>query len=253
MNSWTAACLALVISTSAVAKEPMPTVFNTYANAEIVIEPDGWVSDIKFVGSKLGATLESSLSAKIREPGLFQTGLINGKPAQTHSMLQLQLRAESDLKNKQALFSLYNIAVSTMYLPDSQNYVIYPERMLQKGREAKVLVHVSYDTNGAVTDAHVDETQSKVHADFARSALRYTRNLKFFVETVGGVKQGGSAFVPVYYVIAENKEALASYVFKLPSGERLEMQPGEPTPDVTATKMQASLTKPFMPQALTDG
>jgi|GEM_PF-3521285 len=253
MKSWIAAGFALAISLSAVAKEPIPTVFTTYANAKIVIESDGRVSDIKFVGPKLGATFESSLSAKIREPGLFQTGLLNGKPAQTHSMLQLQLRAESDVKNKQTVFSLYNIVVSTRYLPDSHNYVIYPKRMLQRGREAQVLVHISYDANGAVIDAHVDETQSKVHADFARSALRYTRNLKFFVETVGGVKQGGSAFVPVSYKIVGNDDVLANYEFRLPSGERLQMQPGEPVPDVTSTKMQASLTKPFVPQALTDG
>ncbi len=253
MNTLTAACFALLINMSAVAKEPVPKVFNTYANAEIVIESDGRVSDITFVGPKLGATLESSLSAKIREPGLFHTGMLNGKPAQTHSMLLLQLRAESDLKNKQALFSLHNISVSTRYLPDSKNYVIYPRRMLQRGREAEVLVHIRYDANGVVIDAHVDESQSKVHADFALSALRYTRNLKFFVETVGGVKQGGSASVPVFYKIVGNNDSLANYVFRLPSGERLEMQPGEPAPDVTATKMQASLTKPFVPQALTDG
>ncbi len=252
MKSWTAACFALAISLPAVAKEPTPTVFTTYANAEVVIEPDGRISDIKFVGPKLGSALESSLSAKIRAPDLFQAGLLNGTPARTHSMLTLQLRAESDLKNKQTLFSLHDVSVSTMLFSSGRNYPIYPENMLRNGREAKVVVEVSYDAHGVVTDAHVDAAQPKMHIDFERSALRYARKAKFFVEEVGGVAQGGSAFVPVFYKIID-KSALAQYTFKLPSGGSLNMQPGEPTPDVTSTKMQASLSKPFVPQALTDG
>ena len=253
MKSWIATCFALAISISALAKEPIPTVFTTYANAEVVIEADGQVSDIKFVGPKLGSALESSLSAKIRAPDLFQVGLLNGKPARTHSMVQLQLRAESDLKNKQTLFSLNDISVSTMFFTSGRDYPIYPERMIQNQREAKVLVQVSYDAKGTVTDAQVDATQPRVHLDFERSALRYVRRLKFFVEEVGGVAQGGSATVPVFYKIISNDQLAALYTFKLPSGVSIDMQPGEPKPDVTSTKTQASLSKPFVPQALTDG
>ena len=64
---------------------------------------------------------------------------------------------------------------------------------------------------------------------------------------------GGSAFVPVTYKIVSDSELSALYTFKLPSGGSLNMQPGEQTPDVTSTKMQASLSRPFVPQALTDG
>ena len=252
MKSWIAACFALAISLSAAAKEPIPTVFTTYANAEIVIESDGRVSDIKFVGPKLGSTLESELSAKIRAPDLFQAGLLNGKPARTQTMLMLQLRAESDLKNKQTLFSLHDISVSTITL-NARNYPIYPERMLQNQREANLLLKVNYDVNGVVTDARIDADQPKVHIDFVHSALRFARKMQFFVENVGGVAQGGEAFVPVFYKMAGSSENAANYTFRLPSGERLNMRPGEPKPEVTSTKMQASLSKPFVPQALTDG
>ena len=237
---------------SAVAKEPVPTVFTTYANTEIVIESDGRVSDIKFIGPKLGSALESSLAAKIRAPDLFQVGLLNGKPARTHTMLQLQLRAESDLENKQTMFSLHNISVSTMPVANAQNYLIYPESMLRNQREAKLVVQVTYDANGAVTDAQLDLAQPKVHAAFSRSALRYARKMKFFVEKVGGVAQGSIAFIPVIYKIAGQNELLANYTFRLPSGGRLDMQPGEPVSNVISTKMQVSLSKPFVPQALTD-
>lgn len=253
MTKWIALCFALAISLSAVAKEPTPTVFNTYAYAEVVIEPDARVSDIKFVGTKLGSALESILVAKIRAPNLLQAGLLNGKPARTNSMLLLQLRAESDLKNKQTLFTLHNISVSTMPLPNSRNRMIYPETMLRWQREAKIVVQVNYDAKGAVTDAHVDTTQPKVHIDFERSALRYARNLKFFVEKVGEVRQGGSVFIPVVYKMLGPNESPAFYSFKLPTGESLDMYPGEPAAEVIPTKMQASLIKPFVPQALTGG
>ncbi len=253
MTKWIAVCFALAISLSAVAKAPAPTVFNTYAFAEIVIESNGKVSDIKFVGPKLGATLEQVLIAKIRAPNLLQVGLLNDKPARTHSMLLMKLRAESDLKNKQTLFSLHDVSVSTMPVPNRRNHPIYPENLMRWGHEAKVIVQVSYDANGAVTDAHVDTAQPKVHADFARSALRYARSMKFFVEKVGGVAQGGSVVIPVFYKMVGENESPPFYTFKLPSGERLNMYPGEPAPEVTSTKMQASLSKPFVPQALTDG
>ena len=254
MNKWIAACFAFAISLSAVAKAPIPTVFNTYAYAEVVIEPDARVSDIKFVGAKLGSGLESILVAKIRAPNLLQAGLLNGKPARTNSMLLLQLRAESDLQNKQTLFTLHNISVSTMPVPDSRNRVIYPENMLRQQRDAKVVLQVSYDAKGTVTDAHVDATEPKVPADFARSALRYARNLKFFVEKVGDVRQGGSVSIPVVYKMLGKNESPETYSFKLPTGESLDMYPGEPAAEVIpTTKMQASLTEPFVPQALTGG
>ena len=253
MKSWIAVGFALAISMSAVAKESMPTVFTTYTHAEVVIEADGQVSDIKFVGQKLGNALESSLSAKIRAPDLFQAGLLNRKPARTHSMMRLQLRAESDLKDKQTLFSLHDISVSTMFFTSGRNYPVYPESMLRNQREAEVIVQVSYDAEGTVTDARVNPTQPRLHLDFERSALRYARRLKFFVEEVGGVAQGGSATVPVFYKIISNDQLAALYTFKLPSGVSIDMQPGEPKPDVTSTKTQASLSKPFVPQALTDG
>ena len=251
MNKWIAVCFALMFSQSGMAKAPIPTVFNTYAYAEIVIESDARVSQIKFVGPKLGSTLESLLVQKIQTPNFLQVGLLNGKPARTHSLLILQLRAESDLKNKQTLFSLHNVSVSTMALPSPRNNPIYPESMLRWQREAKVVVLVTYDANGTVTAADVDESQPKVHADFARSALRYARNVKFFVEKVGGVAQGGSAYVPVFYKIVGDSSA--NYTFRLPSGSRLDMRAGEPELEVSALKMQASLTRPFVPQALTGG
>ena len=252
MKKWIAVALALAISMTVFAKQPIRTVFNTFANAEIVIESDGRVSDVKFVGPKLGSALESLLAAKIKAPSLFQVGRLNGKPARTHSLVTLQLRAESDLKNKQTLFSLHNISVSTMMLPNNRNRLAYPENMLRNLREADVLVKVSYDANGEVTSAHVDESRAKVHLDFERSALRFARKLKFFVERVGGLPQGGSAFIPVNYKIA-GISYMENYTFTLPSGARLNMQPGEPESDVVSTEMNASLTKPFVPQALTGG
>ena len=125
--------------------------------------------------------------------------------------------------------------------------------MLQNQREANLLLKVSYDVNGVVTDARIDADQPKVHIDFVHSALRFARKMQFFVENVGGVAQGGEVFVPVSYKMAGSSENAANYTFRLPSGERLNMRPGEPKPEVTSTKTQASLSKPFVPQALTDG
>ncbi len=248
-----ALCFALSMSLASLAKAPEPTVFTTYAKAEIVIEADGQVSMVKFVGPKLGNALETSLSRKIKAPNLFQAGLLNGKPARTHSLVMLQLRAQSDVAQNQTVFSLHNVFVNTMALPDQRNRIIYPENMLRNHWEAQLTVAVSYDAKGDVTDAQVDETQAKVHAEFRRSALRYARNMKFFVEEVGGVAQGGQVFVPLVYKIAGENDAFGPYTLKLPAGGHLDMQPGEPAPDLMSSKMNAALTQPFVPQSLMDG
>jgi TonB family protein len=241
----------LLTSSALLAKAPTPKVFTTYASAEITLEADGSVTEVKFVGPRLGEKLEAALSAKIRAPNLFLAGQVNGKPARTHSLVQLQLRAESDLKNKQTLFSLHNVSISTMALPSNSNFLKYPLSMMQANREARLSVRVTYDAKGFVTDAQIDQTQPKVHIEFRQSALRFARNMKFFVEEVNGIAHGGGAIIPVVYALQDDSSA--RYTFKLPSGERLEMQAGEPAPEVRSEKTQASLTKPFVPQALSDG
>jgi TonB family protein len=247
-----ALCFALSLSLTIGAAAPIPSVFTSYANAEIVIEANGEVSAIQFVGPKLGDGLEASLSSKIKAPNLFQAGQLNGKPARTRSLITLQLRAQSDVAKKQTVFSLYNVMVSTMAMPNPKNRLNYPESMLRTRREAKLTVAVTYNARGDVTDAQIDPAPN-VHEQFRKSALRYASNMKFFVEEVGGIKQGGQARIPIVYKIAGRDDATGPYTLRLPAGGHLDMQPGEPAPELISVKMNAALTKPFVPQSLLDG
>ena len=196
------ACLALIGSTQAVARNHKP--LKVDVGWRVTINAQGHVTAMSALPHERVDRLpqiRSRLEQEVRS-WQFLPGLIDGKPAETETGLYLRasLIAASD--------NAYRIQINSAGVGGAVVNQIaprYPGTALHRQSQGEVVLRVAYDATGKVMSASAYPGAPKVDAALVTASETVVKNWQFTPETVGGHGVAGEAIVPFCYTLGRNR------------------------------------------------
>lgn len=130
----------------------------------------------------------------------FQPATLDGKPVDMGTTLMLRLSVQGGGEGDRERVSVEYLGNGSGI--DSSAQPRYPAAAVRSGASAIVLLEVTHDAAGRVTDVQVSQSQSsqaRLRQDFEMASREAARRWVFTPERINGVAVGGKALVPVKY------------------------------------------------------
>lgn len=201
--------------------ERLPQRLVTSISAEVTVGADGKLLSIGELSPKLDPQMRDLMLAEMRAVE-FSPGKLDGQPVAVQTNLSLTLGLRDGAEPGDFVLELVDVATGPSMT--SRRPPKYPDALLQQGREAKVMTHLRYDTEGRVIDAAI--IAADLPERFVKNVvLRAAHTWRFEPEVADGKRLAGEAFVPVTFTL--DRPAPKFYV-RTKSGSRLEFAIEQP-------------------------
>lgn len=165
---------------------------------QLSIDAQGHVAQLQATPDKRAERMpqvRAVLEKKIRE-WQFVPGSVDGKPQATETLLTVSTTLPAQRGDD------YQVRIDDVRTGAGIGKMVpprYPIDAVSKGASGRVVVNVSFDADGKVTEAKADYSQSNAPGILIKAALDAAKSWTFQPERVGGHGVAGSTMLPTCF------------------------------------------------------